>query len=398
MTKNIYNYCFYVILSLLIILLFYISNSLSISYKEALNVFVNNSLLSYLTKISIFIFGQNDYALRLPFIIFYTLSVLLLYKITDNYFKLEKDRFFTILIFMFLPGTICASVLVNSSIIVTFFLLLFIYVNQNYSKYSNHLLFIYLFIDNSFAILYLALFFYSLNKKNKNKMYITASLFIASIFIYGLSTGGKPKSFVLDTFAIYASIFSIFIFIYYMYTIYKIGFKGKKDLIWYISTTSLLLSFLFSFRQKIYIEDFGPYIVIALPLVLKNFYHSYRCRLKRFRKMYNVAIYITLFMLILNVSFLIFNKPIYYILPNPEKHFIYKYHFAKEIANKLKEKNINNITTNDNELQLRLKFYKINKGNSYFISKKPIDNYFDKFNLNYKDKILMTIYIKKLNN
>ena len=48
------------LLLLTFILLFKATYSLSISYKEALNVFVNNSVLSLITNISIYIFGQND--------------------------------------------------------------------------------------------------------------------------------------------------------------------------------------------------------------------------------------------------------------------------------------------------------------------------------------------------
>ena len=68
--NNKYKYYFYTSLLLLsFILLFKASYSLSISYKEALNVFVNNSVLSLITNSSIYIFGQNDIALRLPFIL-----------------------------------------------------------------------------------------------------------------------------------------------------------------------------------------------------------------------------------------------------------------------------------------------------------------------------------------
>ena len=42
--------------------------------------------------------------------------------------------------------------------------LLYLYYYQKYNKHSYLLLLLFLFIDNSFAILYLALFFYSLNK------------------------------------------------------------------------------------------------------------------------------------------------------------------------------------------------------------------------------------------
>ena len=159
--NNKYKYYFYTSLLLLsFILLFKASYSLSISYKEALNVFVNNSVLSLITNSSIYIFGQNDIALRLPFILFYVFSVILMYKITENYFRYEKDRYISIIIFMILPGVLSASLLVNSAIVIIFFTLLYIYYYQKYNQHSYFLLLLFLFIDNSFAILYIAIFFY----------------------------------------------------------------------------------------------------------------------------------------------------------------------------------------------------------------------------------------------
>ena len=123
-----YSYYFYTLLFILVgVLILKADLSLSISYKEALNVFVNNSILTIITNTSIYFFGQNDIALRLPFILFYFFSVILMYKITENYFKYEKDRFIGILIFMMLPGVLSASLLVNSAIIVTFCTLVYVY-------------------------------------------------------------------------------------------------------------------------------------------------------------------------------------------------------------------------------------------------------------------------------
>ena len=214
-SNNKYNYYFYTFLSLLVIVLLFTANTLSISYKEALNVFVNTSVLSVFTNSSIYLFGQNDIALRLPFIIFYILSVLLMYKLTENYFKYEKDRFISIIIFMILPGVLSASLLVNSAIIVTFFTLLYLYIYKTTNKHSYLILVLVLFIDNSFDILFLALFFYSLKEKDNRLIYVSLILFTISMYIYGFDTEGKPRGFLVDTFAIYASIFSPLLFIYF---------------------------------------------------------------------------------------------------------------------------------------------------------------------------------------
>lgn len=397
MNKTKYDYYFYTILSFLVVVLILKANlSLSISYKEALNVFVNNSLLTLITNLSIYFFGQNDIALRLPFILFYAFSVILMYKITDNYFRYEKDRFISILIFMILPGVLSASLLVNSAIIVIFFTLLYVYVFQKFNKHSYFLLVFYLFIDNSFAILYMAIFLYSLKNQDKKLTYVSIVLFILSMYIYGFATDGKPRGFLVDTFAVYATVFSPVLFLYFVYAIYRAGIKKDFTLSWYISVTAFALSIIFSLRQRIYIEDFAPYVVVSLPLMLKTFLHSYRVRLKEFRKFYNILAITIVGMLMLNVIITFVNKPLYLFLPNPTKHFVYKYHFAKEIAEELKKRKINNIYLEDKELLLRLRFYNISEGEEYFASLKPFHNYDERITINYYGISMISIYLKKL--
>ena len=51
-----------------------------------------------------------------------------MYKITENYFKYQKDRYISIIVFMILPGVLSASLLVNSAIVIIFFMSL-IFVN-----------------------------------------------------------------------------------------------------------------------------------------------------------------------------------------------------------------------------------------------------------------------------
>lgn len=396
-TNNKYKYYFYSsLLFLTFILLFKATYSLSISYKEALNVFVNNSVLSLITNTSIYILGQNDLALRLPFILFYTFSVIIMYRITENYFKYEKDRYISIIVFMILPGVLSASLLVNSAIVIIFFTLLYLYYYHKYNKHSYILLLLFLFIDNSFAILYLALFFYSLKNKDIKLIYFSLILFGLSMYIYGFSTGGKPRGFLVDTFAIYATVFSPFLFLYFLYTMYRSWIKDERTLIWYISITALLLSLLFSFRQRIYIEDFAPYVVISLPYMLKIFFHSYRVRLKEFRTKYNILAFLIVLMLSINVILTFVNKPLYLILPNANKHFVYQYHFIKELVEELSSRGITSITTDDYELALRLKFYHINRGDEYFLTLKNYDYPSERISIKYYGKEVFVAYLIKL--
>ncbi|RXJ83190.1 hypothetical protein CRU90_11005 [Arcobacter cloacae] len=396
-STNKYSYYFYTILTLLFcILIFKADTSLSISYKEALNVFVNTSVLSIITNISIYLFGQNDIALRIPFILFYVASVILMYKITLNYFKYEKDRLISIVVFMLLPGVLSASLLVNSAIIVIFCTLLYVYYFEKYKKHSYFLLLLFLLIDNSFAVLYLSLFFYSIKENDKKLLYFSLILFFLSMFIYGFSTDGKPRGFLIDTVAIYATIFSPILFLYFIYTVYRAAIKQEYNLSWYISITALFLSIVISFRQRVYIEDFAPYVVIGVPLMIKTFLHSYRVRLKEFRKTYNILAIVTVSMLLINVVLTLVNKPLYLILPNPTKHFVYQYHFIEELSNELKKKNINGLNSFDKELMLRLKFYGLQEGDNYFISSKEFYNYDEKISIKYYNKELFVVYLKKL--
>lgn len=395
--KNRFSIYFYSLLTLIVTLLFLKAEfSLSISYKEALNLFVNNSILSIITNSTTYVFGQNDLALRAPFIILYLFSTILMYKISENYFKYEKDRLISIVIFMLLPGVLSAALLVNTAIVVTFSTLFYIYYYQKYNKHMYILLPLFLLIDNSFAILFLALFFFSFHTKDRKLLYISLILFILSIYVYGFSTGGRPRSYFLDTFGIYATIFSPILFLYFIYSIYKGGLNKERSLSWYITITALLLSILISFRQKVYIEDFAPFVVIAIPLMLKTFLNAYRVRLKEFRKSYNIMAILIIVMLFINVFVTFINKPFYLIMPNPKKHFVYQYHFAKDIAYELKQRGINGISVDDKELQLRLKFYELKEGEKYYLSTTQFYNYDEKIVIKYFGKELLNLYIKKL--
>ena len=275
--KYRFTLLFYSILATVFVLLLVKTElALSISYKEAVNLYINHSILSVITNASTFLFGDNDLALRTPFIILYLLSVILMYLITENYFKYEKDRFISIILFMALPGVLSASLLVNTAIITTFFTLLYIYYYEKKRKHLYYLLPFLLFVDNAFAILFLALFLFSLRSKDKKLLYFSLVLFFLSIFIYGFSTDGRPRGYLFDTFGIYATIFSPLVFLYFIYALYRSAILRDRSLTWYISITALLLSILISFRQRVFIEDFAPFVVIATPIMVKMFLNSYR--------------------------------------------------------------------------------------------------------------------------
>lgn len=383
-------------LAIFVICLMYVANGLSISYKEAFTFYEEHNLLSFLMHTSTSLFGQNTLAARFPFLLFYTLSVILMFQMTNNYFKNEKDRLISIAIFMCLPGIIGASLLINNSIVVIFCTVLYLYRYKVTGEHNFYLLVLFVFIDNSFAILYLALFFYALQKRHNSLLIVSLLLFGLSMYLFGFETSGKPKSHFVDLFAIYGTIFSPIIVMYFFYSMYRVGIKGNKSIFWYISVTALIFSFLLSFRQKIAIEDFAPFVVVTIPMMMKLFFHSLRVRLPMFRKKHYAVAYIALGVLIVHVLVILLNKPLYLVLKSPENHFAYKYHFAQEIADVLKKNHIEAVTSNDKELILRLKYYGIEEDKNHLISLVPLKKFDKRFDIKYFNKQIFTLYYVNL--
>ena len=374
-------------------------STISISYQEALIFYEKKGFLHFLIQFSTKLFGQNDYALRLPFVLSHVGSLILLYKIGKFYLKKEQDRLLSIAIFALLPGVNSAALLVNSASIVIFCTLLFVYLflEKKRTLYSL-LLPLFLFIDNSFFILYLSLIVYGLSTKDRYISILNSILFLATLYLYGFQVGGKPRGYFLDTLSVYALIFSPPIFLYFFFTLYKIAFKGKKDILWYISFSALIYSIVISFRQRIYIEDFAPFVVIAVPLMVKSFVKSYRVRLSENKRAHKMLFIFTIVFLTISYLGIFFNYYLYNFYQNPSKHFAYKYHVAKNLASVLKQNSINNISSSDKRLLLRLKFYDIDQGDEYFIYSKKIDNFYKKITISYKTIPLATYYVSKVNN
>lgn len=394
MSQKKQNLIFVTLLVLDFLLLLYVASSLSISGKEA-NIFYSdtNHILWYLTHFTSELFGHNNIAIRLPFIIFYIGSTVLLYILTNDYFTQTKDRLISIIIFMLLPGLNSAALLVDSSIIVLFGILLYLYLYKIYKKECYVLLVLFLFIDNSFAILFLALFFYSLKKKDNILLVVSLLLFGISMQMYGFEIGGRPIGYFVETFSLYASIFSPILFLYFFYTLYRISIKGKRDIFWYIAFTSLGLSLLFSLRQKIYIGDFAPFVIIAIPIMVKLFLHSFRVRLKIFRSNHLNLAKIMLSILLLNLIVLFFNKPLYLVMQNTKKHFAYKMHGIDELANELKVNNIHSVVCNNSKLQNQLLYYGVTKGSKYYLTQNIEKTYFKKIDIAYHGKVVKTYFI-----
>ena len=379
------------------IFLLYAANSLSISYNEAEIFFQKHSLLGYILKLSAHFFGQNDLAVRGVMIFFHIASVVLMYKVSKFYIKLEFDRIVAVLLFVLLPGTLASALIINNAGICITLALLCIYLFHIKKKILFSLFFcLAFFIDGDFLIFYAGFFIFALYKRKPPLAWLSAILFLLTLYFFGFETNGRPSGHFIDTFGIFAAVFSPFIFIFFVYTIYRIWVKEKKDLLWFIAICSFCFCMIVSVRQRLELEQFLPFCVIATPLMVRVFFNSYRVRLPKFRKGHKICTGLVMLFLVFNWSAIIFNQVFYLFLNDPTKHLTYKFDVAKELADKLKEAGVQDIATEDTRLALRLKFYGI-KTKSYsknLLASADLDEK-SKFSIEKMGKVVANFNIKE---
>ncbi|MCR4941577.1 MAG: glycosyltransferase family 39 protein [Campylobacter sp.] len=347
--------------------LWFCASFLSISYHEAKVFFYKSDFVSYLIHISTAFFGQNEFALRMPMVVLHVFSVILLYNVSKFYLSHSIDRLFSVSLFVLLPGVVASAVLVSDAGLCIMLALLLIYL-FHLKKYILFyvILFLTAFIKGEFIVLYLAFFIYALTRKNAFLAWFCVLLFAFDIYFFGFDTKGKPSGHFVDTFGIFAAVFSPFVFAYFVYTIYRIWVKeSSKELLWYVSVSAFCFSILISLRQRFAIEIFLPFCVISTPLMVKVFMNSYRIRLARFRRKYTFMAAFVLVFLLVGYIFIVFNHLAYRYLDDPKQHFAYRQNVAKELSKELKNRQIYKIYSSDNKLALRLKFYGIEKSGKF---------------------------------
>jgi lysylphosphatidylglycerol synthetase-like protein (DUF2156 family) len=288
--------------------------------------------------------------------------------------------------------------LVNSAGVVIFSLFLFVYIFQRYHiKYSYLLLSLYSIADGDFLYLFMALVVYSLYNKEKYFLLFNSILLSISVYIYGLGIDGIPKGHFLDAIGLYSAIFTPIIFIYFVYVLYRRFLSKELDIVWFISTTILIFSLILSFRQRINIENFAPYLMLVLPLATQTFYRAYRVRLHMFRKNYKMIFTVSFIFLIVNFLTVFMNKELYRFIDNPKKHFAYDMHVAKELAFELHKQGIDCVTT-DMRMSKRIEFYGIKKCEEYRLTKVALDaQKKNNVTISYKNKIVYRANVTKIN-
>ena len=370
--------CFYAIL------LFLNIQKLGIGPTEAKLVF-SSPLYNFL-----YLLNQNEFFVRLPNVVITLINVFLYYKLSQRYLKKDRDALLSAVIFALLPAVISAGVIISKAPFILFLTILILYFYKN-KPFILLLALICLFLDRSFAILFLALFLYEIKRKSWFFIYFLG-LFLASIILYGFDVGGKPKSYFLDTFAIFAAIFSPLLFFYFFYTLYRILIKEEKDIVWFVASTSFFFSLILSFRQKIDLIDYAPFAVVGVVLMVRIFLNSLRVRIRHYKKRLMFYFGIAITALLINDVVLILNDMFLTILPF-KKHFAYRYYEAKLLARSLKQEGIKCIDAKGS-LQTQFRFYKIHqcKRNRLFDHPKKGAK---KIDIRYENQVVATYYVSK---
>lgn len=348
-------------------LAWYGTTQLSISPEEAALVFHGEGPLTLLLHGSLNLLGMNDLGLRLPFILIHLANVALVYRLARFYLDTPCDQTAAAALFALLPGVNSAALVADMSGIVILATLLILYYYHVKRQAAYLLLIAAAFLDGAFLVLFLSLFAYGIYKKSRSLSAVSGGAFALNYARFGFDPGGLPEGYFLDIFGTYGAVFSPLVFLYFIYVLYGELVRSKQLLspLWFVAFGSFALALVLSLRQKIPMEDFAPFAVIAAPLIAGTFFHAYRVRMPRFRRGYNTAAALALGLLLLNTGLTFFNKPFYLLVDNPRHHFAYNYHFARDLAEALKAKGIEKVLCDDEKMQLRLAFYGVGRGGGY---------------------------------
>ena len=351
---------FFIFIGLFVFATIYLASTTPISPHEAKLFFVDSDIVSLCMKYSYNIY-PSFISLRISFLIFAYFSIWLYYKVSKEYFKEKESAYFATVVFAFLPGVLTASVLANISILVIPLVLLFVlfYQHKRYICMSMIMLVLFL-IHQASIIFFISIFIYALLQRDKKLLIITSTFLIAFIYLAkGISIGGRPSGHFIDIFGLYAGVFSPLLFIYFFYSNYRIFLRDKKTLIWYISFIALVVSLILSIRQKIYITDFAPYVVISVVSMIETFQKSIKVRLPIFQQKYKRAYYIVMISFVFSSLTIIFHKSIFYILKDPHKHFAYKIYYPYYKAKELKAQGVSCIENLQSKSKYQFRFYGI---------------------------------------
>ena len=346
------------------IAVFYLAITTPITEHEATIFYTQENVVSFLMHQGKSLIGDIFgvfLGLRIFFVSIGLLSIFLFYTLSKQYLSKVEDRYLATTIFMLLPGIVTATTLANISMLVLALVLLFVLLYEKGIRYPLPLIMLALFFIHKASILFfVALLIYGLIYKDK-KLAIGAMAFLLA-FLYlskGITIGGRPSGHFAEIFGLYATVFSPLLFLYFFYAMYRILLREEKGLLWFISFTALAFSLLLSLRQRVYITDFAPYVMISIIPMLELLNNSVRVRLPEFQKYYKRGFYIVIIVLLLNTSLIFFHKILYMTSENRKEHFANRIYHPYTLANQLHAQGLDCIEQIKRRENYQLKYYHI---------------------------------------
>lgn len=342
-----------------ILLLCYFAYFIPITPNEAFVFYKSDDLVSKMMHLG-YGFFQNTFGLRLLFVINAIFSLFLFYIFAKDILKNKNDALYASAFFSILPAMIFGGAIANIAL-VAFNLLLLYLISYHRKWYAGEVvaLFLLFLIHDAAIFFFLSILIYGVFKKEKRTAVFG---FIALLgfwyFHRGIEISGHPWGHFVETFSIYATIFSPFVFLYFLYVIYRIWVKEEKDIVWSISSFAIFVSILLSIRQKILVTDFTPYVLVGFVLMFKVYFQSTRVRLPKFQKIYKNGFRLSVGVLFVILIF-VFVQPIIF-------HFNGQYVFKKlysplKIQQNLESKNIKCFNSKNIKEELQLRFYGISR-------------------------------------
>ncbi|MDR1452071.1 MAG: hypothetical protein LBI57_07075 [Helicobacteraceae bacterium] len=347
--------------------------TLGVNAHEARLFFGDDDALGALLRFSVSTLGQNNLAIRAPFILVHIFNAAMIYIVSRRSMR-SCDALAATVVFALLPGVNSAALLPSMAPFAMGAALIYVWLDDRHKPLAIAVLLLAAIADN----LFIALIFAVICQKLYLKRYKTAVLlltFIAlSYALHGFDFGGRPRGYFIDIFGLYGAIFSPLILCCFLYSLYWYLFKNSEKLpsLWFISFAPFALSVILSLRQNPPIEDYAPFAVISTPLMIRAFMNSLRVRLPQFRKTYIAIASVLVASLLLIAIPTFFHKPLFAIAGDSGRHFARDHHFALELSEYLKAKGVYAVKCASKSLAARLRFYGIESGGDYLLSaKKP---------------------------
>lgn len=335
----------------------YFAYFIPITPNEAFDFYQTDSIIS---KMMHFGYGlsQNAFGLRSAFVINAVVSLLLFDIFSNDILKNKKDAMQASAVFSILPAMIFGGAIANIALLALNSVLLYLIFNYRKFYIGEVLSLLLLFVIHDASIVFfLSILLYAIFKKEqRTAIYSIIALCGFLYFDRGIEIGGGPRGHFVEIFSIYAALFSPFIFLYFLYVMYRIWVKEDKDIVWSISSFAIFVSILLSIRQRIVVTDFTPYILVGFVLMFKVYFQSIRVRLPKFQKVYKNGFMLSLSVLISMLIFVFF-QPIIFLYNG--QYLFTKIYAPYKIQQDLRSKNLHCFDSKNLKEELQLKFYDI---------------------------------------